>query len=188
MGEINCNQQSADLDGEANLCTKLRDLCFNDFYWCFVVLLFIIIKYFGRCSNEKQSMKSARLMRPGYSPKVVMDRNRNMTGSSLSSPLCFLVLLQLLVALCIFNQMCVFPEKQKKNQILRVSRHLSAPTVGIQNHISVRSTVPSAGGVRWPHPTEVGQELISPFQGIIVTLMRASSLTRTKAPFERVFS
>lgn len=90
MGEINCNQQAADLDGEANLCTKLRDLCFNDFYWCFVVLLFIIVKYFGWCSNEKQSMKSGRLMRLRYSPKVVMDRNRNMTSSSLSSPLPFL--------------------------------------------------------------------------------------------------
>lgn len=62
-GEINCNQQSADLDGEANLCAKLQDLCFNDFYWCFVVLLFIIVKYFGRCSNEEPSVKSARLMR-----------------------------------------------------------------------------------------------------------------------------
>lgn len=63
MGEINCNQQSVDLDGEANLCTKLRDLRFNDFYWCFVVLLFIIVKYLGWCRNEKQSMKAARLMR-----------------------------------------------------------------------------------------------------------------------------
>lgn len=90
MGEINCNQQAADLDGEANLCTKLRDVCFNDFYWCFVVLLFIIVKYFGWCGNAKQSMKSARLMRLRYRPKVVTDRNRNMTSSSLSSPLPFL--------------------------------------------------------------------------------------------------
>lgn len=112
-GEINCNQQSADLDGEPNLRTKLLDLGFNDFYWCFVVLLFIVVKYFGRCGSEKQSMKSARLMRFWYSPKVVMDGNRNMTSSSLSSPVCFLILLQLLVILCIFKQMCIFPEKQK---------------------------------------------------------------------------
>lgn len=102
---------------KANLCTKLRDLCFNDFYWCFVVLLFITVKYFGRCSNEKQSMKSARLMRLWYSPKVLMDSNRNMTSSSLSSPVHFLTLLQLLVILCMFNQMCRIPEKKQKTRL-----------------------------------------------------------------------
>lgn len=116
MGEINCNQQSVDLDGEANLGTKWWDLCFNDFYWCFVVPLFIIVKYFGWCSNEKQSVKPARLMRLWYSPKVVMDGNRNMASSPLSSPFHSLRLLQLLVIFCIFKKSAYF-QKKKKNKI-----------------------------------------------------------------------
>lgn len=119
MGEINCNQQPVDLDGEANLCTKWWDLCFNDFYWCVVVLLFIIVKYFGWCSNEKQSMKPGRLMRLWYSPKVVMDGNRNMASSPLSSPFHFLRLLQLLVIFCILKKKkksAYFQKKQNKQK------------------------------------------------------------------------
>lgn len=48
---------AAGLDGGANLRSELPELCFNDFYRCFMVL-FITVTHFGGGSNGKQSMKS----------------------------------------------------------------------------------------------------------------------------------
>lgn len=61
MGGINCNQQAVDLGGEANLCTKLPDLGFNDFYRRFVAPLFIAAEQLGWYSNEKQSVRPGRV-------------------------------------------------------------------------------------------------------------------------------